>query len=76
MHEVRYKIRKPQQVTQEKSKDAVLFCRDGANKAKANVKLNLVKNTQKKGFYKFQTANVIKIIEKTGGQQTMTIILF
>lgn len=47
----------------QKSRDVVLSCRDWAKKAKANLKLNLAKKA-KKGFYKFQTSNFIKIIER------------
>lgn len=60
--ELRCKSQKQMQMTQ-KSRDVVLSCRDGAKKAKANLKLNLAKKT-KKGFYKFQTSNFIKIIER------------
>lgn len=53
-------------MAQEKSRDAVLSSRVGVKKAKANLKLKIVKKTKKKGFYKIQTCNFIKIVEKMG----------
>lgn len=58
-----------------RSRDAVLSCRDVVRKAKAILKFSLVKKI-KKGFYKFQTGNFIKIIEKMGDKKILTAILF
>lgn len=44
----RYKSWKQGQVTQEKSRDAVLSSRVGVKKAKANLKLKIVKKTKKR----------------------------